>query len=108
MIDTHIPTQAYTHTHTHTHTMALMQVVLERVKTLRHLDLKRVTDEERRQASLQARKVEERMQVKNARGDVGPLCAGMLARFACMLRCMTRFEHVSISYITFCACNIMN
>jgi leucine-rich repeat-containing protein 49 len=38
------------------------QVVLDNLKGLRHLDLKRVTDEERRVASLQARKVEERIQ----------------------------------------------
>ena len=38
------------------------QVVLDNLKGLRHLDLKRVTDEERRLASLQARKVEERIQ----------------------------------------------
>ncbi len=38
-------------------------MVLERIKTLRHLDLKRVTEEERRIASLQARKEDERVQV---------------------------------------------
>lgn len=39
------------------------QVVIERAKTLRHLDLRRVTEEERRLASLQAKKEEERMHV---------------------------------------------
>jgi len=39
------------------------QAVIERGKTLRHLDLRRVTEEERRLASVQAKKEEERMQV---------------------------------------------
>jgi len=45
------------------------QVVLDNLKNLRHLDLKRVSDDERRMASAQARKAEERLQVEMKKGQ---------------------------------------